>query len=250
MSAALWIAFYILLLSYQGSAQFLEQNCGEYKNIHIPFPWLVTVRNRKNSTFICAGTLINERFVLTASSCIKKHTDLNVRLVENNINLKYEEIVVEKATLHRSPELNDIALLKLRRNVVYKPHIQPICINVSLEEKPMESTFEISRENTQIPEKVECSWFKKLLLFITLDSPCLSNQKEVNLHPELLEKGSPDGQITNKIYHQKGILIYHNDLTNKDVYTDVRAYVDWIVPIALQVEIIMAPELSLSQEDL
>ncbi|XP_070073560.1 inactive CLIP domain-containing serine protease A8-like [Drosophila takahashii] len=132
MSAALWIAFYILLLSYQGSAQFLEQNCGEYKNIHIPFPWLVTVRNPTNSTFICAGTLINERFVLTASSCIKKGINLNVRLGENNINITYEEYGVKNAIVHRSPELNDIALLKLKENVVYKSHIQPICINLNL----------------------------------------------------------------------------------------------------------------------
>ncbi|XP_037730505.1 serine protease 48-like [Drosophila subpulchrella] len=240
MSAALWFAFCTLLLFYQGSAQFLEQKCGKQQTVLIPHPWLVTIRNTTNLEFICAGTLINERYVLTAASCIKKGTQLIVRLGEQNLDTKYEDNIVAKAIVHRSPEQNDIALLRLKTNVAYNNHTQPICIIVNVEPNSKGNTYEISREDRKLPKEVECSWYRPILAFLYFLKPCPSKKEEVKLSP--IEKGSPNHLFNGGIFLQKGILSFHNSTTNKDTYTDVGTYADWILPIALEVDIIMAPE--------
>ncbi|XP_016949701.1 coagulation factor X-like [Drosophila biarmipes] len=237
MGSPLWLAFCTLLLFYKGSAKFLERNCGRSQSIHIPNPWLVTIRNKANSEFICAGTLLNERSILTAASCIKRGTNLIVRLGERNLNGTYEESIVAKAIVHRSPEQNDIALLRLKTSVVYKTEIQPICINANVEKTPIASTYEIGRKYQKKPDVVECPWHRKLLFLFGLGNPCPSQKEEVNLSPDPIERGSPDNRYKDELFFQKGIL------TNKDIYTDVEAYVDWIIPNALQIDIIWAPEL-------
>jgi len=164
-------------------------------------------------------------------------------LGEKNLNSTYEDNIVAKAIVHRSPEQNDIALLRLKTNVEYQIHIQPICIIVNVEPNSEVSTYEINREDQKLPKKVECPWHKKAWAIITFSKPCLSKKQEVNLFPEPIEKGSPDYHFNDGIFLQKGILSYHNSTTNQDTYTDVRTYTDWILPIALEVDIIISPDL-------
>nr|DAA04385.1 TPA_inf: HDC16037 [Drosophila melanogaster] len=59
MSATLRLAVFALLLFYQGSALFLEQNCGK-SSVFSPAPWLVKIRPELSSNITCTGTLINE----------------------------------------------------------------------------------------------------------------------------------------------------------------------------------------------
>ncbi|CAG9856888.1 unnamed protein product [Phyllotreta striolata] len=114
------------------------------------FPWMVLMQYQlKNSDirrWLCAGTLINERYVLTAAHCFTS-TDyrlVNVRLGEFNISSPIdcqgslcnnpEDIGVEKIIVHYEyhngsvDNRNDIALLRLSRRVMYSKFIQPICL--------------------------------------------------------------------------------------------------------------------------
>ncbi|XP_035796146.1 CLIP domain-containing serine protease 14D-like [Anopheles albimanus] len=116
------------------------------------FPWTALIEyERSNGHFgyHCAGTLINQRYVLTAANCVsdiprcwKVH---GVRLGEWDfstsdacysgnsaswpIDIGIEQIVVHSEYNRwdeRQP--NDIALVRLASDIQYTAHIQPVCL--------------------------------------------------------------------------------------------------------------------------
>ncbi|XP_017131038.1 venom protease-like [Drosophila elegans] len=240
MTTARNVAFCILLIlgiSY-GSFVTLEQNCGRLQNPLFSSPWLAKIRTETYSEFFCAGSLINERFVLTAASCIYNQGKLIVRLGEfdgykknSNHNYIYEDIKVRGAIIHRSyfqkNHQNNIGLLRLQEDVVYKPHIQPICIEVNAQKKLYQSTFRISHPKIQESEK------KRWWLCLYWCSSPNTDESPFGLI------GSPNTTITEEIFFQKGILSHNNSDAN--IYTDVMAFaIDWILPNALEVDIIVS----------
>ncbi|KAF2882670.1 hypothetical protein ILUMI_23504 [Ignelater luminosus] len=87
----------------------------------------------------CGGALLNKRWIVTAAHCVARVSEdqLKVKLGEWNMRgheeiLVPEEYDVIKKKVHpnfvRSDLRNDIALLKLDRNVKFKRHIVPICL--------------------------------------------------------------------------------------------------------------------------
>ncbi|XP_016983048.1 collagenase-like [Drosophila rhopaloa] len=211
MSTAPCIALCVLLMFQYGSSVLLEKNCGRFKNIILNTPWLVSIRAGEKPEVICVGTLINERFVLTAASCIHNQSSLKVRLgeiVENNntkyAKYKYVEMLVLRAIKHKlySPgsDQNNIGLLRLPKDVVYMDHIQPICI-------------ELNTDKSSRHKRSDWEWLPKTSV------------------------GYPKVQIVNDtVYFQTGILSRDN------VITAVREYAeDWILPTALEVDVIQYP---------
>ncbi|XP_017083570.2 spaetzle-processing enzyme-like [Drosophila eugracilis] len=132
------------------------------------YPWLAVLLYRNNETHelfkqpgsLCIGSLINNRYVLTAAHCvigenIKKHKlDLvGVRLGEHDLStnpdcqkgangkrhcvsphldIHLEEIIIHKYyATEDGKHYNDIALLRLLLPVTYTKEIQPICIQPS-----------------------------------------------------------------------------------------------------------------------
>lgn len=123
------------------------------------YPWMAVVRYDENGRIIdgCGGSLINERFVLTAAHCIKmrsvrklhsvilgEHTkgqalDCNVFELDGNVEQDCadpaEEFGIESFQIHddyNNPKFsNDIGLLRLNKDVTMKDHIKPICLPIT-----------------------------------------------------------------------------------------------------------------------
>ncbi|KAF2880109.1 hypothetical protein ILUMI_26066 [Ignelater luminosus] len=129
------------------------------------FPWMALLKYREtkdgsDAGFKCGGTLINNRYILTAAHCVKTHSQIyldEVRLGEWKISsekdcaeaedsstlecadpvidLKIEEKITHPGYDQRNGK-NDIALLRLEKNVDYTDYIKPICLKVSEAPEP------------------------------------------------------------------------------------------------------------------
>ncbi|XP_017077753.1 chymotrypsin-like protease CTRL-1 [Drosophila eugracilis] len=131
-----------LLLAIIGSAQFLDRRClaktfqpriigGQNAR---RAPWMAYLIRK--GAYVGGGSLIAHRFVLTAAHCSKVNETIYVRLGEYDLSTTQDgpTEVYQTIYIFRHPhynvimQVNDIAILKLDRSVVYKATIRPICI--------------------------------------------------------------------------------------------------------------------------
>lgn len=122
------------------------------------FPWMALLAYRTegpNPEFRCGGSIINQRYVLTAAHCVtnlpSKLKLTGIRVGEHDITTerdcemagtfeevcaeKYQDIHIEKVDPH--PDFstqklhNDIALIRLRQNIDFRPqNVKPICLPI------------------------------------------------------------------------------------------------------------------------
>ncbi|KAH8409760.1 hypothetical protein KR222_004893, partial [Zaprionus bogoriensis] len=157
------------VMSVLASAGF---NCGNLLNQRVAHgyevqlssrPWMALLRYQSfgESRFLCGGTLIHNRYILTAAHCIYGLEDelYEVRLGEHRISTQKDcrqqgrkekcappvrDVAIEKMLLHEHYDArritNDIALLRLNVSVNFEKHIKPICLPISDELKRQAET--------------------------------------------------------------------------------------------------------------
>ncbi|XP_034247821.1 CLIP domain-containing serine protease 2-like [Thrips palmi] len=116
------------------------------------FPWLALIKIYLNPQqyVVCGGSLISSRYVLTAAHCFDEETSarrVKVLLGEHRRSVdpdcddndvcaeKTQVFTAEKIIIHRqyskSTFKNDIALIRLKKEVTFTMWVKPICLPVS-----------------------------------------------------------------------------------------------------------------------
>ncbi|XP_053667114.1 phenoloxidase-activating factor 3-like [Anopheles marshallii] len=133
------------------------EHCGSYTDDKISFgqdaklfqfPWMALLKS-KAGHFFCGGTLINDRYVLTAAHCLVSNDVAFVRLGEYDLNstidcdkhgecaMAPQDIPVERTFSHEDYsgryKMNDIGLIRLARRAELNDNVLPICLPVSPE---------------------------------------------------------------------------------------------------------------------
>ncbi|CAL4105920.1 unnamed protein product, partial [Meganyctiphanes norvegica] len=101
------------------------------------YPWQVALVGRGSSGVYCGGSLINDRWVLTAAHCIKSgvdqvllgnHLQSQTDFAEIRVNVRR---VVDHPNYNNKTQDNDFSLLELATPVdleIIDPDIRPICL--------------------------------------------------------------------------------------------------------------------------
>ncbi|XP_052751870.1 serine protease gd-like [Galleria mellonella] len=108
------------------------------------WPWLVAIYRRKDGslTFICSGTLVSDRHVISAAHCMHQKNsytsikDIVVKVGVYNLEDWGDDVTVtrtlEAAYIHESYNVstlaNDISVFTLERNVEFSTYIRPACL--------------------------------------------------------------------------------------------------------------------------
>ncbi|EDW59936.2 serine protease grass [Drosophila virilis] len=262
-----------------GMALLKEQDCGYFggtlKTIGgtevklMSRPWMALLMFIYNGTeeFNCAGTLITNRFVLTAAHCFNRQELMFVRLGEHKISnttdcawvksrlicappvedISFEKIIVHEDYSQQSKH-NDIALVKLSRDVEFKRHIRPIClpVNATLQQQPEEmEEFHVTGwgktekelvsddpKETAILKKQRDVCQKFFVSEVRKSQLCAGNLGKDSCNGD---SGGPLLYLSeyneNQRYVQFGIVSYGSiDCGNEypGVYTNVGSYMRWI----------------------
>jgi len=104
---------------------------GKNANAH-SWPWQIGLH--RNGGFMCGGSIINNRWVVTAAHCVHRRQarEFKVKLGDHDRRRPEGEQFIQVTKIITHPGYgrlnNDIALLQLEKPAIFGKHVQPVCL--------------------------------------------------------------------------------------------------------------------------
>ncbi|XP_072509213.1 serine protease 27-like isoform X2 [Notamacropus eugenii] len=229
------------------------------------WPWQVSIQYKKQH--LCEGTLIDVRWVLTASHCLHRTNDPTVYHAVLGIHKLYEKspnsLRVGVKMIFSYPNMakiqpfgQDIAMLLLELPVRLSPYVMPVCMprpGLNFEEKgscwmtgwerPTEPVFMVkasSLQEVQLPfiENPECNALYASMVNLTTDKKVYKIEDDMLCagdirNPKVIclgDLGSPLVCEVSKIWTQVAVVSWSTRCspTYLTVFTRLIPYMEWI----------------------
>lgn len=241
------------------------------------FPWLALINYRYengSTKFHCGASLINSRYVVTAAHCVEDHPHMkpfSVRLGEWDIDKERDcdgegddemctdapvDVDIEKIILHENYDPqdtsshNDIALIRLARDVRVTSFVSPVCLPITdnLRTRDIVGTKAYaagwgrteSGSNSNVKLKVElevkdrrsCGNAYRSTGIVLRDTQlCAGGMRNQDTCSG--DSGGPLAKLDQTSYYLYGIVSFGSSKCGvkgiPGIYTAVTQYIDWIV---------------------
>ncbi|XP_017789542.1 PREDICTED: atrial natriuretic peptide-converting enzyme-like [Habropoda laboriosa] len=172
------------------------------------WPFLAALLGGPEQIFYCAGVLIADQWVLTASHCVGNYTDVTGWTIQLGITRRHthaylgQRLKVKKVVPHpdynmRVAQDNDVALFQLEKRVQFHEHVRPVClptVNTELIPGTLCTVIGWGKKNDTDSSEYELSVNEVQVPVLTREVCNLwLAHKELNVTDGMICAGYPDG---------------------------------------------------------